>query len=70
MEAEVNSEMAYYRHIIFRTRTRLQIETEGNSEMVYSWANSTSSAREKNILHHIPLILLVAGVFSTLCARE
>ena len=59
-----------YRHKIFPTWTRLQIETEGNSEMTYSWVNSASSARETNILHHLPLILFVAGVFSILSARE
>ena len=59
-----------YRHKIFRTWTRLQIETEGNSEMTYSWVNSASSACETNILHHLLLILLEAGVFSTLSARE
>ena len=59
-----------YRHKIFRTWSRLQIETGGNSEMAYSWVNSASSACEKNILHHLSLILLVAGVFSILSARE
>lgn len=43
-----------YRHKIFPTWTRLQTETEGNSEMAYSWVNYASSAREKNILHHLP----------------